>query len=125
MIIESTFINAGTHNYEAKDGRIVTKNSLLTEGYARIITPVGTYPFNPTFGCQLPNRFNTRNQVTANVIIQDIQEAWTPMINDGRVLGMKVSVTAITLSGAFFIVSGIDNNNQPFTLPVNYLAGAA
>ncbi len=120
MATLATFINASTHDYEILDGKIVFANALATEAYTRIITPIGTYLFDLTFGSEIPSWINTRIKVTATMVVNGVNNALQPMIAQGRALTVSTSVNSITLNSINFTVSITDTNNVTFRFNVPY-----
>lgn len=119
MSLFSTFINAETHDYEIVNGIISINNLLLTEAYSRIVTPLGTYQFDTTFGCELPNYINTRFKITSEFVTTAVNNALRPMIADGRALTVVTTVNTILLNGVIFTVDITDNDSNVFRLPLN------
>ena len=121
MAVLSTFINAATHDYELSDGKNIFANELATETYTRIITPLGAYLFDPTFGSEIPLWINTRIKVTAYMITTAISNALQPMITAGRAISVSSTVNSITLNSINFTVSVTDTNNITFKFTIPYV----
>lgn len=119
----TTFISAKTHNYIVNQGIIQQYNDLMTEAYTRIITPVNTYQFDPTFGSEIPTFFNKRIKINATLIINSVNNALKIMIDEGRASAIGVVVTNITLNAVWFTVNITDLNNKVYPLNMNYIGG--
>lgn len=121
MSLLSTFIQAETHDYILQNGSYQISNILLTEAYTRIVTPLGSYQFDPTFGCELPTYFNTRAKLTSEFVTNTVNNALQPMISDNRAISVETVVTAITNNAVFFYVDITDNESNTYNLPLNFV----
>lgn len=120
----SPFINAQTQDYDIMNGKIVFANELATEAYSRIVTPLNSYPFDLTFGCEIPNWVNTRKIVNAQDITNAVENALRPMIEQGRVLTISTTVNSIKINSIQFTVDITDTNNKTFKLTIPYPASS-
>lgn len=120
----SPFINAQTQDYDIMNGKIVFANELATETYSRLVTPLNTYPFDLTFGCEIPGWVNTRKIVNAQDITNAVENALRPMIQQGRALTISTTVNSIKINSIQFTVEVTDTNNKTFKLTIPYPASS-
>lgn len=118
----STWINGITNDYSAINGIIQDKNYLLTEAYTRIITPVGSYIADPSFGSKIPIWINSRIFLTADKVTTEMYRALQVMVTQQRAKTIDIRVPGLRLNSVFFIVNITDNSNQTFVLDSNYIA---
>jgi phage gp46-like protein len=123
MATLSTYISAQTADYQLLNGKVVFANELATEAYSRIVTPLGTYIFDPTFGCEIPGWFNTRIKVSANQVVTAANNALQPMVTQGRALSVATTCNSITLNSVNFTCNIVDTNNNSFQFSVPYISG--
>ena len=115
---DSIYINQPANDLEVDPkGNIVNANSLLTEIYARLSTPLGTYRYDPTFGSTLPLLIQNRQKITINALKTAIVNALLPMVNRGSIV--NIDFILITLGiGSFSIQLNVtDSNSNTFSLP--------
>jgi phage gp46-like protein len=119
MTTLSTFINAKTHDYEVISGTIALANELATEAYTRIVTPLGSYYFDPAFGSELANFIGRRQNISSNLILKAIKNALAPMKQENRVSKIIIQMGAVTDNFISFTLDifDINNNNFKFTIP--------
>ena len=120
MAVYSTFINAETQDYVLKDGIFEQQNELATEAYCRIVVPLGSYVFDPSFGSLIPLWINSRNRVTAQIIINEINRALKPMISQKRAKSIGITVNSILLNGFSVTINITDTDGNIWVLPINY-----
>jgi hypothetical protein len=124
MTLLATFIDAKTQDYIAENGLLIQRNALLTEGYTRSNTPLGTYPFNLLFGSELILKINTRGILTETAITTMQNNALQPMKDEGRALAISTKVTLITGNLIELISYITDTNKITYKLPLNFIRGA-
>jgi hypothetical protein len=127
--------NDATNGITVKDYVVVNGqkqyiNTIIMVAYARIFTPLGSYPFDPTFGSLIPSMMakGSGTRVTAQSIVTAVNNALQPMINSNLI---KTATCQITPDSAIinnftvnFAVILVDYNNISYTLPVDYTRGA-
>lgn len=114
----SPYINQTTQDLElTTTGNLSEQNTLLTEIYARLSCPIGTYRYDPNFGSTLPNIIQVRQKITINQLRTAIVNALMPILNRGDLL--NVDFILITLGiGSFSIqLTVTDSQANTFTFP--------
>jgi phage baseplate assembly protein W len=114
----SPYINQTTQDLELTSaGNILEQNSLLTEIYARLSCPIGTYRYDSNFGSTLPNIIQNRQKITINQLQTAIVNSLLPILNRGDLL--NVDFVLITLGiGSFSIqLTVTDSQSNIFTFP--------
>src|ERR1017187_757809 len=92
----SPYIDQITQDLDlTSNGNILEANSLLTEIYARLSCPLGTYRYDTAFGSTLPNIIQNRQKITINQLQNAIVNALLPIVNRGDLL--NVDFVLITL----------------------------
>ena len=123
MTLLATFINAETQDYVAQDGILIQRNALLTEGYTRSNTPLGSYQFDPLFGNALILKLNTRVKLTSTQITIMQNNALQPMKDQGRALAIYTQVPSITNNMIFLESFITDTDGVTYRLPLNFIRG--
>jgi phage gp46-like protein len=119
MTTLSTYINAKTHDYEVISGTIALANELATEAYTRIVTPLGSYYFDPEFGSELANFIGRRQNISSRIILKAIENALSPMKSQNRVSKIIIQLNTVTNNFIEFTLNvfDINTNNFKFTVP--------
>jgi phage baseplate assembly protein W len=115
---DGIYINQETQDIDVNlKGNIVNDNALITEIYARLSTPLGTYRYDPNFGSTIPFIIQNRQKITINVLKNAIVNALLPMVNRGSII--NIDFILITLGiGAFSVqLTVTDSNSNTFNLP--------
>lgn len=120
----STWINGKTNDYSVINGIIQSNNTLLTEAYARIVTPYASYVFDPGFGSFIPIWLNARNPLTIDTITSEFERCLKIIIEQKRAKTILINSSKLRLlqNAIFFDIAITDNSNQTFTLSSNYVA---
>lgn len=98
-------------------GNIVEMNSLLTEIYARLSCPLGSYRYDTTFGSTLPFIIQNRQKITLNNLKNAIVDALLPIVNRGSIV--NIDFTVITLGIGYFNIqlTVTDSDSTTFSFP--------
>jgi phage gp46-like protein len=124
MAILSAYIDINSGNLVMKNGIVQNINEVVMEAYSRIFTPRGTWWADTAFGSLLENLFaKGTSNVTANNVIQVIQDCLNPMLSQKRLKGMQCQVNAIVGFFVDFTVNIVDVNGNSYSLPLNYKGG--
>lgn len=113
-MIVTTWVNGIDKDLQSNNGLIVRKHPALTEAYARIITPRGSYLVDKDFGSLLFEDFNGRGVPTNRTVIEKISDALLPMKNQGRVLKFVTKViypvmaTSVTFSVRLYTLDDLE-----------------
>lgn len=122
-MIETTWINGKTRDYLTIKGIIQKKNPLLTESYSRIVTPLNSYWFDPSFGSQIPLWLNRRALLDSNTVVTELLRCTAPITNENRAQLITAKLTApITKNAIFFLLEITDNNGIVIELDNNYVS---
>lgn len=116
--MDSIYINQVTQDIETNSrGNIVEANSLLTEIYARLSCPLGSYRYDPTFGSTIPTLIQNRQKITINQLKNSIVNALLPIVNRGAILNIDFKLITLGI-GAFNIqLTVTDSDSNVFTFP--------
>lgn len=112
------YINQPAQDIEVNSvGNIVNENSLLTEIYARLSCPLGSYRYDTTFGSTIPFIIQNRQKITINTLKNSIVNALLPIVNRGSIV--NIDFILITLGiGAFSIQLNVtDSESNTFSFP--------
>ena len=122
-LTQTTWINGLTNDYDVQNGIISRKNNLLTEAYTRIVTPLGSYFFDITFGSNIPNWINQRIQLDSNTVVTELGRCTQIMVNEGRAKSISAKLTApITRNAIFFLLTITDKYGIEVELNSNYIS---
>ena len=124
-LIRTTWINGLTQDYNVKNGIITSNNNLLTECYTRIVTPIGSYFFDLTFGSEIPNWINTRKPLNSSTVITELNRCLQVILDENRAQTIKSFLTIPvekTRNGIFFLIEITDNNGTIVELDSNYIS---
>jgi len=119
-MILTTYIAANKQDYIVANGIIQQNNALLTEAYTRIITPLGKYIEDPTFGSRLTEWINGGYVIT-NTITSEIMRCLRPMKDNRSIKDASVVVTAKTNNAIYLTIKLFDLQDKIYTLDVNYV----
>lgn len=122
MRIYTTWINGQTNNYSVNNGLITQKNNLLTEAYSRIVTPLGSYPFDLTFGSQIPIWINQRLLINSSTITSELERCTAIIVNENRAQYITCQVIDISTTYVYYLVTITDNEGIDIQLNSNYIA---
>jgi hypothetical protein len=114
----SIYIDQTTQDFDiTSTGDILEQNALLTEIYARLSCPLGTYRYDPTFGSTLPSIIQNRQKITINQLKTAIINGLLPIVNRGDIL--NIDFILITLGIGSFNIQLIvtDSSSNTFTFP--------
>lgn len=119
----TTWINGLTNDYSKENGIFIQKNNLLTECYTRISTPLGSYPFDETFGSKIPLWLNTRGQIiTSDIIVTELLRCTQIILTQKRARTISAKITApLTKNAIFYRLNIIDNSGIGYQLDNNYV----
>lgn len=121
--IQTTWINGLTNDYQVTNGIIQKNNNLLTEAYTRIVTPLGSYFFDTTFGSQIPIWLNQRLLLNSDTAVGELLRCTQPMVNQGRAQTITAKLTApVTITAIFFSMTIVDNTGVSVRLDSNYVS---
>ncbi len=115
---QNIYIDQSTQDIEVNSvGNIVEKNSLLTEIYARLSCPLGSYRYDTTFGSTLPSIIQNRQKITLNNLKNSIVAALLPIVNRGSII--NIDFTVITLGIGYFNIqlTVTDSESSTFSFP--------
>lgn len=120
-MIATTWINGLTNTYKLINGIIQSNAYLLTESYSRIVTPIGSYEFDITFGSYIPSWIDTRKPITENAVKLELVRCLQPMINSGRATSILVQIDKLIPQAVWFTIKIYDATNQNgYKLSSNY-----
>ena len=94
-MINTTWINGLTKDYNLVNGIYEKKSNLLTECYTRFIVPLGSWVIDPTFGSQFPLWINTRTRITNNKAIQELNRIYQPIVTENRAQSITSVINAL------------------------------
>lgn len=116
--MNSIYINQVTQDIETNSrGNIVEENSLLTEIYARLSCPLGSYRYDVTFGSTIPFIIQNRQKITINTLRTSITNALLPVVNRGAIINIDFQLITLGI-GAFSIeLTVTDSDSNVFTFP--------
>lgn len=115
---QNIYIDQVTQDIDVNSvGNIVEMNSLLTEIYARLSCPLGSYRYDTNFGSSLPFIVQNRQKITLNNLKNAIVAALLPIVNRGSIINIDFSV--ITLGIGYFNIqlSVTDSESNTFSFP--------
>lgn len=107
------FIDPNTKDYILLDGQIENQDVILSMINMRLNCPLGSYPFDKSFGCAIQSRLGTNSKnVNRRTLEKDIESALTDMISLGYLLKITVICTLFTLAKAAFTVFATEINGK-------------
>lgn len=116
--MNSIYINQTTQDIETNSmGNIVEANSLLTEIYARLSCPLGSYRYDITFGSTLPVLTQTRQKITINTLKTSIINALLPVVNRGSIINIDFQLITLGLGSFNIQLTVTDSDSNVFTFP--------
>ncbi len=98
-------------DYLIQNGVIQNNNSLLSEIYFNLNTPLGSYIYNKKLGNAV---LNYQYVLPKLQIIQLLNNALGPLITAGRIKNVQISVSTIATSYSANITC-VDNTGSPIT----------
>ena len=107
-----------TGDYLLTNGAMQNNNSLISELYFSLNTPLGSYLYDKTLGNEL---LNLQYAPPITTIQQMLTNALIPLINAGRITDVSINVI-IPLLGAYKAdINCSDNTGQPVKYTWNTL----
>lgn len=114
----SIYIDQNTKDLETNTaGQLVDQNSLLTEMYARLSTPLGTYRYDPAFGSIFPGLIQNRQIITINQIKNGVNNSLLPMVNRGSIVNIDFTLIRVGVGSFAVALSVTDSDANSFTFP--------
>lgn len=107
------YIDPITKDYVLLDGQIENQDTVVTMINMRLNCPLGSYPFDKNFGCQIHYRIGTNSKnVNRRTLEKDIESAVNDMIGLGYLLKFNALCTLFTLVKAEFILFATEINGK-------------
>ncbi len=98
-------------------GNIVNNNSLLTEIYARLSCPLGSYRYDTGFGSTLPSIIQNRQKITLNSLKNSIVAALLPIVNRGSIINIDFQVITLGIGSFSISLTVTDSDSTTFSFP--------
>ena len=90
---------------------------MLTEIYARLSTPIGTYRYDPIFGSVIPGYIQNRQLITVNLIRNGITNSLLPMVTRGSIVNIDFTLLQAGIGSFRTVLSVTDSDANTFTFP--------
>lgn len=120
--MNSIYINQVTKDFDIDSrGNIVEQNSLLTEIYARLSCPLGSYRYDITFGSTLPSIIQNRQKITINQLKTAIINALLPMVNRGSLINIDFNLITLGIGSFNIQLTVTDSESNTFTFPYSVI----
>ena len=115
---DSIYINQPAQDIDVDSkGNIVNANALLTEIYATLSTPLGTYRYNTNFGSTIPLLIQRRQKITINELRNSIVNALLPIVNRGSIVNIDFKLLTLGISSFSIELEVTDSNANTFNIP--------
>ena len=112
------YIDQNTQDLETNSaGQLVDKNSLLTEIYARLSTPIGSYRYDGLFGSVISGFIQRRQLITINQIKTAITNSLLPMVTRGSIVNIDFTLLQSGIGAFRVVLSVTDSDANTFTFP--------
>lgn len=116
--MDSIYINQINQDIEVNAlGNIVEANSLLTEIYARLSCPLGTYRYDTNFGSTIPFIIQNRQKITINQLKNSIVNALLPIVNRGAILNIDFKLITLGIGSFNIQLTVTDSESNVFSFP--------
>jgi hypothetical protein len=117
-VSQNIYINQITQDFDINSyGQIVEMNSLLTEIYARLSTPIGSYRYDQNFGSVLPSYIQRRQVITLNIIKNGITNSLLPMVQRGSIVNINFELLQGGIGSFRVVLNVTDSDSNSFVFP--------
>jgi|SRR5271165_5062599 len=112
------YINQPAQDIETDStGNIVNENSLLTEIYARLSCPLGSYRYDTNFGSTIPFLIQNRQKITINNLRSAIVNSLLPIVNRGSIVNIDFTLLTLGISSFNIQLNVTDSESNTFSFP--------
>lgn len=108
------------NDYQLNGGQLVAGNQLITQIRALLVLPLGSYKHNSGIGSGLIKYLSGLNNLSQSYLRSMISNALEPLVSNGSITNLVVSVTLNPSGDTGFIINCTDNNGTPITFEWEY-----